>query len=76
MNSYVFVNAVEILKFKAQVCEINADLLYFGNVSKDFSVDIMKKTRLYGLVCDFLNDYDIVGVDDILDIHKYLMIKI
>ena len=76
MNSYVFVNAVEILKFKAQDCEINADLLYFGNVSKDFSVDIMKKTRLYGRVCDFLNDYDIVGVDDILDIHEYLMIKI
>ena len=35
----------------------------------------MKKTRLYGLAYDFLNDYDSVGVDDILDIHKYLMIK-
>ena len=33
----------------------------------------MKKTGLYGYVYDFSVDYNITGVDDILDIHKYLM---
>ena len=36
----------------------------------------MKKTRLNGYVYDFSIDYDALGVDDILDIHKYLMEKI
>ena len=33
----------------------------------------MKKTGLYGYVYDFSVDYNITDVDDILDIHKYLM---
>ena len=33
----------------------------------------MKKTRLNGYVCDF--SVDSIVVDDILDIHKYLMKK-
>ena len=43
------------------------------NISKDFSVDNMKKTGLNGYVYDFSVDYDAIAVDDILDIHKYLM---
>ena len=35
----------------------------------------MKKTRLNGLVYDFGVDYDAIAVDDILNIHKYLMKK-
>ena len=35
----------------------------------------MKKTGFNGYVCDFSIDYDTVTVDDILDIHKYLMKK-
>ena len=35
----------------------------------------MKKTGLYGYVYDFGVDYDAIAVDDILDIHKYLMKK-
>ena len=35
----------------------------------------MKKTRLNGCVYDFSVDYDAVAVDDISDIHKYLMEK-
>ena len=35
----------------------------------------MKKTRLNGYVYDFSVDYDAVAVDDISDIHKYLMKK-
>ena len=35
----------------------------------------MKKTGLYRYVYDLSVDYDTIGVDDILDIHKYLMRK-
>ena len=42
---------------------------------KDFSVDNMKKTGLNGYIYDFSVDYDAILVDDILDIHKYLMKK-
>ena len=38
MNSYIFVNGVEIYKFKANNSEINAAPLCLGNVY-DFSVD-------------------------------------
>ena len=74
-NSYLFINGTEINKFKAKDCEIVATPLCLGNISKDFSVDNMKKTRLNGYVYDFSVDYDAIAVDDILDIHKYLMEK-
>ena len=35
----------------------------------------MKKKGLNGYVYDFSVDYDVIAVDDILDIHKYLMEK-
>ena len=35
----------------------------------------MKKTGLNGYVYDFSIDYDAAAVDDILDIHNYLMKK-
>ena len=74
-NSYLFVNGTEIYKFKAKDSEIVVTPLCLGNISKDFSVDNMKKTGLNGYVYDFSVDYDAIGVDDILDIHKYLMEK-
>ena len=75
MNSCIFVNGVEICKFKSKDSEINAAPLIFRNVSKDFSADNMKRTRLYGYVFRFSVGYDSIDVTDILDIHKYLMIK-
>ena len=45
------------------------------NVSKDFSVDNIKKFGLYGYAYDFLPEYNSIGVDDVLDNHKYLMKK-
>ena len=55
--------------------EIVATPLCLGNISKDWPVDKMKKTRLNGYVYDFSVDYDAIAVDDILDIHKDLMKK-
>ena len=46
-----------------------------GNVSKDFSVDNMKKTGWYRHTYDFSIDYDNIDVDDVLNIDKYLMKK-
>ena len=74
-NSYLFVNGAEIYKFKAKDFEIVATPLCLGNISKDFSVANMKKTGLNGYIYDFIVDYDVIAVDDILDIHKYLMGK-
>ena len=69
-------NGTEIYKFKAKDSEIVATPLCLGNISKDWSVDNMKKTGFTGNVYDFSVDYDSISVDDIKDIHKYLMKKI
>ena len=45
-NSYLFVNGIEICKFKAKDSEIVASPLYLGNISKDWSTDNMKKNRV------------------------------
>ena len=39
----LFVNGVEVIKFKAKDSEIIPNLLYLGNLSKDFSASNMKK---------------------------------
>ena len=74
-NSYLFANDAEIHKFKAKDSEIVATPLCLRNISKNFSVDNMKKTGLNGYVYDFSVDDDATSVDDILGIHKYLMEK-
>ena len=74
-NSYLFVNGKEIHKFKAKDSEIVATPLCLGNISKDWTVDNMKKAELNRYVYDFSVDYDAIVVDDILDIHNYLMKK-
>ena len=74
-NSYLFVIGPEIYKFKAKDAEIVATPLCLGNISRDWSADNMNKTGFNGYVYDFSVDYDATDVDDILDIHKYLMKK-
>ena len=68
-------NRAEIYKFRAQDSEILASLSCLGNISKDWSTDKIKKKGLNGYVYDFSVDYDATSVDDIKDIHKYLMKK-
>ena len=74
-NSYLFVNGREIIKFKAKHSEINPYELCLGSISKDLSIDNMKKTGLKGCVYDFSVDYDATDVNDIKDIHTYLRKK-
>ena len=61
-------NGTEIYKFKAKDAEIVATPLCLGKISKDWSAGNVKKI-------EFSVDYDATDVDDILDIHKYLMKK-
>ena len=44
-NSYLFANGTEIHKFKAKDSETVATPLCLGNISKDFSVDNLKKKK-------------------------------
>ena len=74
-NSYLFVNGIKIHKFKTKDSEILAAPICLGNISRDFSVDNMKKTGLNGYVYDFSVDYEAITNDKTLDIHKYLMVK-
>ena len=67
-NIYLFVNGTEIYKFNAKDSEIVATPLCLGNVSKDWSVDNMKKAVFNGYVYDFSVDYDATAVDDVKDI--------
>ena len=48
---------------------------FLGNISKDWSVDNMKKPGFTGYVYDFSVDYETIAVEDIKNIHKYLMEK-
>ena len=74
-NSYLFVSGTEIYKFKAKDSEILVGPICLGNIPKDWSVDNMKRTGFTGYVYDFSVDYRATDVDDIKDIHKYLMKK-
>ena len=75
VNSYLFVHGTEIYIFKVKDPETVAVPLCLGNISKDRSVENMKKTGFNGYAHDFSVDYDATDVDDIVDIHKYLMKK-
>ena len=46
-----------------------------GNISKDFTVDNMKKIGLKGVVNIFFVSFNPIDTDNILDIHKCLMEK-
>ena len=45
-NSFLFVNATKIYQFKAKTSEIKDYTLCLGNISKDFTINNMKKTAL------------------------------
>ena len=71
----MFVNSTEIIKFKAKDSEIVPSPLCLGNISKDWSINNLKKTGFTGYVYDFSVDYNVSDVGDIKDIHQYLMKK-
>ena len=60
-------------KFKAEDSKIVASSLCLGNISKDLSVDNMKRSGFTSYVYDFIVGYDDIGIDDIKNSHNYLM---
>ena len=74
-NSYLFVNGTEIIKFKAKDSKLISTILCLGNISYDFLVTNMKRTGWYGNAYEISPDYGAISVDNILNIHKYLMKK-
>ena len=65
--------AQKLLNLKQKIMKLLH--IHLGNISKDWLIDNVKKTRLKGYVYDFSVDYNAIVVSDILDIHKYLMEK-
>ena len=59
-NSQLFLNGKEIHKFRAKDFEMVATPLCLRNISKNWSVDNMKKTGLNGYAYDFSVDYTIM----------------
>ena len=51
--------------------EIKDYTLCLGNISKDFTINNMKKTGLKGIVKLFSVDFNPTDTSDVLDIHKY-----
>ena len=74
-NSYLFVNGTETYKFKVKDSEILAGPICLGNISKDWSIDNIKRTGFTGYVFDFSVYHEAIAVDDTKNIHKYLMKK-
>ena len=72
-NNFLFVNATKIYQFKVKDSEMKKYPLLLGNISKDFTANNTKKTGLNGYVFDFSVNYNAIAVDNILDIHKYLI---
>ena len=52
-NSLLFVNAIKIYQFKAKGSKIKDYALCLGNISKDFTINNMKKVRLKESVKSF-----------------------
>ena len=73
-NNYLFVNGTEIYKFKTKYSEIIVSPLCLGNISKDWSIDNVKKTGFNSYVM-FMILVLIMMLLQSMIFHKYLMKK-
>ena len=75
-DSYLFVSGRQELKFKTKTDQLVTEKLCLGNLSDQWTTSESEKTGLCGNIYDFVVDYEqIVSVETIYDIHRYLMIK-
>ena len=72
-STFLFVIDTKISQFKAKDSEIKDYKLCLGNISKDFTINNMKKNSIKRNWKNFLVDFNPIDTYDILDIHKYLM---
>ena len=75
-NSYFSVNGKEICKFKASDKNINFPTqFYLGIISNKLNYVYEEEVSLKANVYHFPIDYNAINKSDILDIHKYLLVK-
>ena len=75
-NSCLFVSGKEIFKFKADNKNVNFLTQFcLGSISNGFTATESREVSLNENVYDFSVDYNSIDKSDILNIHKYLMIK-
>ena len=75
-NSYLFVHGKKIFKFKADNKNVNfATQFCLGSISNGFGTTESREVSLKGNVYDFSIDYNAIDKSDILNIHKYLLVK-
>ena len=75
-SSYLFANGKQIYKFKASNKNVNFPSQFcLGNLSDKSDYVDSQELSLKGNVYDFSVDYDAIDKSNILNIHKYLMIK-
>ena len=84
-NSFLFVNATKVYQFRVRNSEIKDYALCLGNISKQFTINNMKKENkikrscktffVKGVVKVFSLIFNLIDTNNITDIHKYLMKK-
>ena len=72
-NGFLFVNTAKVYQVKAKNWEIKDYALCLGNVSKDFTINNLRKTVLKRVVKFCSVDFNPIYTYDILDIHRYLI---
>ena len=69
-------NGKEIYKFKANNGNVNITSHFrLGSISNEFDSSDLKEVYFRGNVFDISVDYNFINKSEILNIHKYLMIK-
>ena len=71
----MYAKVVKTNQIKAESSEIKPYSLCLGSISKDVTVDNMKKIGLNGKVYTFSVNCQTIDVSDIKDIDKYFMKK-
>ena len=75
-DSYLFVNGIEIIKFKPDNRNNNFPTQFcLGSISNGFSAIESREVSLNGNMYDFSVNYNSIDKSGILNIHKYLMNK-
>ena len=72
-NSFVFANTTKTYLVKGKNSEIKDYTLCLCSISKDFTVNSMKKNWIKKKCNIFSADFNPIDSNIVLDIHKYLM---
>ena len=76
-NSYLFVNEEKIFKFKADNKNVTFPTQFcLGSICNGFDATESREVPLKENMYDFSVYYNAIDKSDILNIHKYLMVKI